>query len=100
LDIKKAFNGSPVPNWAKLVALGVMIGIQACVVWFGQKDAVRTLVAESRYQAYRDSIKYERIVETLGTINNRLDRGYRQGNREHKRLWKAIGRPDDLREME
>lgn len=86
-------NGAPLPNWLKLVALGIVLGVQAAVVYFAQENAVSQLRSSFEKAAYVDSVRTANLEHYIARI-------VRQGNAEHRRLWRAVGKPNEARDLE
>jgi len=96
VPVKDLMNGAPLPNWVKLVALGAFLGIQAGLIWQGQRDAVATLAVGQKEIVG----ELKAINGTISVLDNTLTRRSNQANVEHRRMWKAIGKPEEVRNIE
>jgi hypothetical protein len=107
LTFRHAMNGAPVPNWAKLVALGFAIAIQILFIFLGQKEGVTTLIEQNaaatriiatgqaeivraiQHNGEMDSIRAE---EGRKQLNGLL----RQSDAIHQRMWRALRSPGEF----
>lgn len=114
-------NWAKIPNWAKLMGVGIFLGIQIAAIQHGQDDAVNKLsrklddqiwvatqgVAEQ--QALRRELLHVAIMDSMRTAGLELEvkglqrdmqRYVKEGNEVHKELWQTVGRASWYKEIE
>lgn len=72
MSVRHLMNGASIPNWAKLVVLGVTLGIQVMVVWHGQRDAVNRLI-EAQTEQIRAQAAQVEVVRMQTMADHRAD---------------------------
>lgn len=106
-------NGAKLPNWAKLIGLGAVLGIQGMMVFYGQRDAVTQLSkkldeqmwlqarqvmeaqairADLRHVAAMDSVRTLGVERDLEGLKNAAVRYVKQENEVHRELWRSMGK--------
>lgn len=79
-------NGARLPNWAWLLALGALLGVQAAAVYFGQDKAVTALTVGQKEQTRELVAALAKVAErdSLRTtdLDKKVDRRTQQINAE------------------